>query len=188
MLTKTIDYQGKKIYVYDEVFNRRENLGIYNLIVNAPFTRTNIDLYLLNNLDRDAKWWSVIAPDSQISSLINPKYVESLDVLDWKRVAIKGQYINYSTSNSVDFLHSDVDENDNNVYTVLHYVNHTWNVNWHGETIFYNDNCSEAIHAQVIKPGTVLVFDSRLQHSAVPCSIAAEHPRFTIATKLFLRP
>ena len=33
-----------------------------------------------------------------------------------------------------------------------------------------------------------LLFDSRIQHSAVPCTISAEHPRFTIATKLFLRP
>lgn len=186
--TKVIDYEGKKIYVYENAFNRRENLGIYDLIVNANFTRTNIDIYLLNNLDRDAKWWSTISPDSKLSSLINPTYMETISDLDWNKVAIKGQYINYSTSNTVDFLHADVSENDNNAYTILHYCNHTWNVNWHGETMFYSDDCQEVIYSQIIKPGTVLLFDSRIQHSAVACTVTAEHPRFTIATKLFLRP
>ena len=184
---KIIKYQDKKIKSYEGVFNRRENLGIYNLLVNAPFTRTNIDLYLLNNLDRDAKWWSTVPPDGKISSIINPKYISNIDELDWNRVAVTGQYINYNTSNSVDQIHSDVDGDSTNAYTILHYANHTWDINWHGETLFYNDDCSEVIYSQIIKPGTVIVFDSRIQHSAIPCSIAAEHPRFTIATKLFLK-
>jgi hypothetical protein len=71
---KTVEYQDKKIYIYDTVFNRRENLGLYNLIVNSQFTRTNIDVYLLNNLDRDAKWWSTVNPKGEISAIINPKY------------------------------------------------------------------------------------------------------------------
>ncbi len=183
---KTVDYNGKKIFVYENVFDRRENLGLYNLIVNAPFTRTNIDVYLLNNKDFDSKWWSVISPDSKISSTINPKYMETLDALDWNKVAVTGQYINYSSSNSVDNIHADVFDEQNS-YTILHYANHTWDVNWHGETIFYSDNCDEVIYTQIIKPGAVVVFDSRIQHSAVPCSSASASPRFTIATKLFLR-
>jgi Rps23 Pro-64 3,4-dihydroxylase Tpa1-like proline 4-hydroxylase len=188
MIKKIIDYQGKKIISYEGVFNRRENLGIYDLIVNASFSRTNIDVYLLNNLDRDAKWWSTIDPNSQLSSLINPTYMSTIDELDWSRVAVTGQYINYSTASTVDFLHADISENKDNCYTIIHYANHTWNANWHGETIFYSDDCQQVVHTQMIKPGTVLLFDSRIQHSAVPCTISAEHPRFTIATKLFLRP
>lgn len=184
---KLVDYQDKKIYIYENVFNRRENIGIYDLIVNAQFTRTNIDLYLLNNLDRDAKWWSTIDPKSKISSLINPKYIAGVDQLDWNRVAVTGQYINYSTSNTVDFIHADVSDDQNNAYTLLHYANHTWNTNWHGETLFYSDNCEEVIYSQQVKPGTLVLFDSRIQHCAVPCTITAEHPRFTIATKLFLK-
>ena len=184
---KTINYQDKKIYVYENVFNRRENLGLYNLIVNSQFTRTNIDVYLLNNLDRDAKWWSTVDPKGEISATINPKYIESVNVLDWNKVAITGQYINYSTSNTVDSIHADISEDHSNHYTLLHYANHTWDVNWHGETLFYSDNCQDVIYSQIIKPGTIVLFDSRIQHCAVPCTIAAEHPRFTIATKLFLR-
>lgn len=184
--TKIIDYNGKKIFVYEGVFDRRENLGIYNLIVNAPFTRTNIDIYLLNNKDIDTKWWSVISPDSKISSIINPRYIETIDIFDWNKVAITGQYINYSSFNSVDNLHADAFD-EKNAYTILHYTNHTWNVNWHGETMFYGDNCDEVIYSQIIKPGTVVIFDSKIQHSAVPCSSASDTPRFTIATKLFLK-
>jgi SM-20-related protein len=183
---KIVDYNDKKIFVYENVFNRRENLGIYDLIVNAPFTRTNIDVYLLNNRDIDAKWWSLINPDSKISSIINPKYIEEIDAFDWSKVAITGQYINYSSISSVDNLHADVFD-EKNAYTMLHYANHTWNVNWHGETMFYADDCNEVIYSQIIKPGTVIVFDSRIQHSATSCSGVADTPRYTIATKLFLK-
>ena len=184
---KTVEYQDKKIYIYDTVFNRRENLGLYNLIVNSQFTRTNIDVYLLNNLDRDAKWWSTVDPKGEISATINPKYIDLVNVIDWNKVAVTGQYINYSTSNTVDSIHADISEDRSNHYTLLHYANHTWNANWHGETLFYNDNCQDVIHSQMIKPGSLILFDSRIQHCAVPCTIAAEYPRFTIATKLFLR-
>lgn len=184
---KIVEYKNKKIYVYENVFNQRENINIYSKIVNLSFTRTNIDVYLLNNLDRDAKWWSVIDPKSEVSSLINPRYMESISDLDWNRVAIKEQYINYGASNSVDIIHTDVTDDEVDTFTMLHYANHSWNSNWHGETLFYSDNCDEVIYTQMIKPGTVIVFDSRIQHSAAPCTIAAEHPRFTIATKFFLR-
>lgn len=184
---KILNYQNKKIAVYNNVFYQRENYAIYDLIVNANFTRTNIDVYLLNNIDRDAKWWGIIEPTSKLSSMINPRYMSSIDLFDWNNVAIKDQYINYSTSNTVDNIHSDVTEDDGNFYTILHYANHFWDVNWHGETLFYSDDCKEVVHTQIIEPGTVIVFDSRIQHCAIPCTIAAQHPRFTIATKLFLK-
>jgi hypothetical protein len=87
-----------------------------------------------------------------------------VNVLDWNKVAVTGQYINYSTSNTVDFVHSDISENHPNHYTLLHYANHTWDVNWHGETLFYSDNCQDVIYSQIIKPGTLVLFDSRIQH------------------------
>lgn len=184
---KEIDHNGKKIFVYDNIFVRRENFGIYNLIVNASFTRTNIDLYLLNNLDRDAKWWSIVDPKGELSSVINPKYMSEIDAIEWNKAAITNQYINHSTSNTVDQIHSDVSDDANNAFTILHYANHTWDPNWHGETVFYSDDCQETVYTQIVKPGTVIIFDSRIQHSAVPCTITAEYPRYTIATKLFLK-
>jgi hypothetical protein len=186
--TNIIDYEDKKIFVYENVFNQRENFKIYDLIVNCQFTRTNIDVYFVNNLDRDAKWWHVIDPKSELSGIINSRYMNAARELDWNNVAITSQYVNYGTSNTVDVLHSDdVSNSGKTSYTILHYANHNWNVNWHGETLFYSDNCQEVIYTQLIKPGTCIVFDSRIQHSASPCTIAAEHPRFTIATKLFLK-
>jgi hypothetical protein len=187
-MKKEINYNDKKIFVYDTVFSRRENFKIYDIIVNSQFTRTNIDVYFYNNLDRDAKWWHLIDPKSELSSTINPKYINYIDDLVWDNVAITSQYVNYGTSNTVDVLHADdVTNSDKKSYTLLHYANYDWNINWHGETVFYDDRCQEVIYTQIIKPGSVLLFDSRIQHSAVPCTITAEHPRFTIATKLFLK-
>ena len=187
MIKKEFTYDDRKIFTYKDAFCRRETLAIYDEIVNAPFTRTNIDTYLVNNLDRDAKWWSTIDPKSELSSLINPKYMKVIDELDWSRVAVTGQYINYGTSNTVDFIHSDVTLNQKNAFTILHYVNHKWDINWHGYTLWYDDLCEDVIHGEAPEPGKIVVFDSSIQHSSLAPSTVAEHPRFTIATKLFLR-
>jgi hypothetical protein len=187
MLKKTIEYQDKKIVIYEQAFDHRENLTIYNQIVNLSFVRTNIDCYLLNNLDRDVKWQSMIDMDGPLSEIINKKYSRVISELDWSKVALKEQYVNYATSNTVDFLHTDVPDNNPGSYTLLHYANHTWNVNWHGETMFYSDNQDEVIYSVTIKPGSIVLFDSRLQHSAIAPSIVAEHPRYTIASKLVLK-
>lgn len=183
---KIKNYEQRKIVTYNKAFNRRENLAIYNEIVNCSFTRTNIDIYLVNNLDRDAKWWSVINPQSELSKLINSKYMEVIDELDWNRIRITEQYINYGTSNTVDFIHSDVTTDEKNAYTILHYANHTWDINWHGYTMFYDDHCQEIVHGEAPDPGKIVVFDSSIPHSSLAPSTIAEYPRFTIASKIFL--
>ena len=181
---KVIEHDDKKIIVYENVFNRRECLDIYNQIVNANFVRTNIDCFLLNNVDRDVKWMSPVEPNTYIHRTINEKYFNTIKEIDWNKVKYDGQYINYNTYNSVDMLHTDRSSNDEGYFTILHYANHTWDVNWHGLTTWYTDDCSEIIYAAVPKPGNIIVFDSRIQHSSTAPSPLAEHPRYTIATKL----
>lgn len=187
MNKKVFTHNNKKIVSYKNAFNYRENLALYDQIVNTPFTRTNIDIYLLNNKDSDSKWWSVVEPTSELSRLINPKYMNIIDELDWDRVKITGQYINFGTSNTVDLIHADVQEEGKNAYTILHYATHTWDPNWHGNTLFYCDDRESIIHGETFEPGKIVVFDSSITHSATPPSIKAEYARYTIATKLFLQ-
>ena len=95
--------------------------------------------------------------------------------------------MNYNTSNSVDMIHTDRSSNEEGYFTILHYANHTWDVNWHGLTTWYSDDLKEIVYAFVPDPGSVVVFDSRLQHSSTAPSTIAGHPRFTIATKVHHR-
>lgn len=183
---KFFSYNHKKIVVYPQIFTPGENLMLYDLIVNCNFQRTNIDISLHNNIDRDVKWWSVIDPRSEISQIINPKYISSINDFLWKEVSIASQYINYANNSTVDLIHADEYSNaDRNTYTILHFANHIWNSDWHGHLLFFDDTNTSIIYGIIPSPGTIVVFDSRINHSATPCNIKAEFPRYTIATKIF---
>lgn len=185
---KIFTYNHKKIVVYTQIFTPGENLLLYDLIVNSNFQRTNIDVSLYNNIDRDVKWWSIINPNSEISKIINSKYIDIIKEFDWQKVSITNQYINYSNNNTVDCIHADLYNNSViNNYTILHFANHTWNQNWHGHLLFFSEDNNDIVFGVIPTPGTVVVFDSRLNHSATPCNVKAEFPRYTIATKLFIQ-
>jgi len=183
---KTISYNNKKIIIYNQLFDTRENLHIYNLIVNSNFQRTNVDVPFYSNTDRDVKWISYINPTSEISEIINSKYTKCINDFLWSEISIIDQYINYGNNSTVDFIHCDNYNllSKNNNYTILHFANHTWNPNWHGNLLFFNDECTEIIQGIVPTPGKVVIFDANLNHSATPCNIKAEYPRYTIATKI----
>tara|TARA_B110000503_G_C7167937_1_gene422798 strand:- start:3091 stop:3660 length:570 start_codon:yes stop_codon:yes gene_type:complete len=186
-LKKTIEYEGKKIVVYEEAFNRRQNIDVYHNVVNSEFVRSNIDLYLMNNKDRDVKWKSVIKPDSELSHSVNPMYSSIINEIDWSKAQCHEQYINYGGPNTADVIHADTSSNETNAWTIIHYANHTWDVNWHGSTQFYTDNCTDIIYSAMIKPGSLVVFDPRIQHSSTAPSILAEYARYTIVTKIILK-
>ena len=50
---------------------------------------------------------------------------------------------------------------------VILYLNHEWNPNWGGETIFYDHNL-DAQRIVTPKPGRVVMFDGRIPHTGRP--------------------
>jgi len=90
--------------------------------------------------------------------------------------------LNKSSFGTSDLVH--VDSNDNNNYTILAYVNSEWNIDWGGETLFYDSNLQEIVKATIPKPGRVVIFDSTLPHSARPPQIHCQYSRCVLAIKL----
>jgi hypothetical protein len=186
VLKQVFEYSGKRIIVYDNVFTARENLDIYEQVLNISFTRSNVDIVFLNNRDVDAKWRGDIHPNHPLHKITSERYIQVIDELNWQGAVINHQYVNYSNPCTVDVVHTDCHTSQQNIYTIIHYANYAWDVNWHGETLFYNDECSEVIYSSLIKPGRVILFDSLIPHSATPPSSLAGNARYTIASKLFL--
>lgn len=181
---KDIEVEGKKIFVYDNMFSSQENIDIDYLINMSSFTRTNVDESAYNIKKTELKWLSELDQKSLLSHKVFSKYTKAIDVLQWDKTKIARQYINHASSESVDLIHTDCSSDQTDYYTILHYANFKWDNNWHGETLFYNDSSSEVLFASTIKPGRVIVFNSSIQHSATAPSIIAEYPRYTIVTKI----
>jgi hypothetical protein len=185
ILKNTFDVSGKSVAVYDNVFTYQENLEIYQYICQQPFIRSNIDNTFDNNKDTNIKWSCLLRESNQISDLLNFKYSD-LDQLKNKRIEIFRQYINFSTTDTVDMIHVDAPISTPNAYTLLHYGNFIWNKNWHGETVFYNLNADEILFSVMPKPGRIVIFDSNIPHCARPPSKLADYSRYTIATKFLI--
>jgi hypothetical protein len=71
--------------------------------------------------------------------------------------------------------------------TALYYVNHRWQTQWLGETIFYDDN-REPMYAVYPKPGRLAVFNGDILHRGGVPSRECYEPRLTVAFKFFRRP
>jgi hypothetical protein len=184
-LTKLFQIEDKKITVYDNVFDYQENLEIYQFICQQPFIRSNLDNTFDNNKDTNIKWSSLLKESNSITNLLTQKYFE-LPEFKNKRTEVIRQYINFSTSETVDMVHVDSSTSILGAYTILHYGNFVWNTNWHGETVFYDPLATEIIFSTTAKPGRVVIFDSNIPHSARPPSRLAEYGRYTIATKILV--
>jgi hypothetical protein len=91
-------------------------------------------------------------------------------------------YVNNAVYGDSYFAHRDSPEDSKDV-TVLYYANLIWQLDWGGETIFYNDD-NDAVLAVSPRPGRLVVSRAAILHRAtVPTRVCYEE-RLTIAYKL----
>lgn len=67
--------------------------------------------------------------------------------------------------------------------TALWYIAPEWNVEWGGETLFY-DSGLDAVAVVTPRPGRLVVFDGSITHVGRPPNRICYVPRYTLAFKL----
>lgn len=75
------------------------------------------------------------------------------------------------------WLHTD--NEDNNCWTVLLFLNEYWDLNWGGDFALVKDN--EIYKAFAPTPGKFILFKGNILHGARPVSREAEFPRMALA-------
>lgn len=91
-------------------------------------------------------------------------------------------YCNYAAYGDMLFTHTDCRPEEKDL-TALWYIAPEWNVEWGGETLFYNSQ----MDAEVVvspKPGRLVVFDGTIIHVGRPPNRICYVPRYTLALKL----
>jgi hypothetical protein len=68
-----------------------------------------------------------------------------------------------------------------NKKVLLYYINLEWKDSWHGETIFYSENCEEIQYASPYTPGRLILFDADIPHTIRPQSVVGTKYRFTLS-------
>lgn len=90
-------------------------------------------------------------------------------------------YINVYNMSTYLSCHTDDQEEDS--ITFLYYANPTWEVDWGGETVFYDSHKQEIVKSVLPKPGRIVFFNSTIPHASRPSTINALQQKFTIAIK-----
>lgn len=90
-------------------------------------------------------------------------------------------YTNVATYGDMLFTHTDClpDQHD---LTALWYLCERWDIEWGGETMFY-DAQDEVACAVTPKPGRLVVFDGAIKHVGRPPNRICYAPRYTFAIK-----
>lgn len=180
--SKKFEVEGKEVIVYDGIFTAQETFEVYLFVENREYRHHNLDNLLHHNKQVDVKWSSEIHNTDRLFDVLLKKYSQ-IPELQNQRCNLIRTYVNFAIPDTVDLIHDDAPHHRKNHYTLLHYANWKWDVDWHGETVFYDSNCSEILLTTTLKPGRVVMFDSSILHCARPPSKIAEYPRYTIAYK-----
>ena len=184
MITTKYDVDGKDIYVYDDVFSYSEIKNHYNYTTQLSFYKNNRDDTHINIPQSDLKWNCDFTKEHVQKYGLFTVYKKRLEFLKNNDVSIVRQYVNCSTFETVDNVHVD----GSNIYTLIHFINFEWNINWFGETIFLNNDFTEIMKSIMLKPGRIILFDGSIPHSARTTSKICPYPRYNIVTKLIIQP
>lgn len=89
------------------------------------------------------------------------KYLNLFDLLKFSRA-----YASANTYGTVHESHRDYNIDSNGGITVMYYLNHNWNIDYSGETVFYSNDDQEIKYSVIPKPGRIIVFDGTIKHCA----------------------
>lgn len=169
---------GRLIRVYD---GHLGNVGAYVAgLSRAAFTRTEV----ARPETAGYKHW---ATEIKIDALLQQP------IFDITRRAVLGfatagqgyrpyrAYTNVASFGDMLFTHTDcLPEQDD--LTALWYLCEQWDIEWGGETVFYDEH-GEVACAVMPRPGRLVVFDGRIRHAGRPPNRICYAPRYTMAVK-----
>jgi hypothetical protein len=175
------------IAVYDNVMDVNLYIQNYESLQHAFYTYDNLDRSffkpgqspkLFNYFFDNGKYQDESFRD------IFPSILSSLNLITQTNLnpnTLSAQ-VNVSDFSVPDMMHVDFGEK-NKAGTVLHYANVEWDLDFGGETLFYDHKNLEIIAAIKPSPGRFVIFDGSIPHSARPPQVHCPYKRYTIAVK-----
>ena len=176
--SRTTEIDGRPLRVFDDLL---PNVADYvRGLSNAAFTRTEI-------ARPDTAEYMHWATEVKLENLVRQP------IFELTRRAVLGfetsefayrpyrAYTNVASYGDMLFTHTDCLPERHDL-TALWYLCDRWNLEWGGETVFY-DSLDEVAYAVIPKPGRLVVFDGAIKHVGRPPNRICYVPRYTFAIK-----
>ena len=175
---KVIDIFGKKIHIFDDVFEFAERTRFYQFITNSRFSIGEYDGVLLENHKTSTLTSKYSEGDVGAMGFYLPKRVTDIvDLSDWKPVTA---YTNLCRPDDSFHIHTD---HHGPMWTVLYYVNTNWHIEWGGDTYFLREDDLTIEYVSQFRPGRVVIFDGSIPHLMRPSTRLAPENRFSFVMK-----
>lgn len=176
--THTGSVDGREVIVYDSLIDAPTLAAHYAMLQGGQFRRTEF----ARQETFDTKHWVMNLELSE---------VESWPLLHWSSEAANQHfgpghrahraYCNVALYGDQLMTHTDCNST-NRIITALWYICPEWNIEWGGETLFFN-SAADAVVAVTPKPGRLVVFDGTILHVGRPPNRICSRSRYTLAFK-----
>jgi len=178
--TRQASVGGRDVFVFDGLVDSAEISRYFAGMSQASFARTEtarpdsqefrhwVCETPLTNLPRIAMW---PATEAAVARLRPREQYQPYRA-----------YTNYSSCGDTLLTHVDAVPQAREL-TALWFICESWDTDWGGETLFYDD-AGDAEIAVSPKPGRLLLFDGAIRHAGKPPNRNCNVARFTFAIKL----
>ncbi len=175
----TVD--GKSIRVYDDLVAPQVLQQFSAALDQSPFTRNEVARPDTADYRHWAKNFEV--PATERTPLFKPTVEASKAFGSADRAyRLYRSYVNHAGYGDMLFPHTDCMPGAGEL-TALWFICTEWNVDWGGETLFFNEN-EDAEFVVSPKPGRMVMFDGEISHCGRPPTRICYRPRYTFAMKL----
>jgi SM-20-related protein len=178
--TRQHSIEGREVRVYDGLLQPNDIHGLTAGLQNGAFTRTESA-----RPDTAAfRHWVLNIPMQTATALpvYQPTLTAAAEFAAETAYRIYRCYCNYAAYGDMLFTHTDCAPGGGEL-TALWFIAPEWNVEWGGETLFFDSS----MDAQVVvspRPGRLVLFDGTLPHVGRPPNRICFASRFTLAYKL----
>lgn len=171
---------GRPVKVFDGLVSVRDVQSFFEQLLSSPFTRSEVA-----RPDTQAfRHWAInfSLPAFQKMPLYQPTLLAVSQYFgDYGRLVPYRVYCNMSSYGDMLFTHTDALPGDKEL-TALWFITPRWDIEWGGETLFFNTR-TDAEFVVSPSPGRLVLFDGAIRHAGRPPSRICTQPRFTFAVK-----
>lgn len=171
---------GRDVGVFDGYVAQADVALYYDALRRAPFTRTET----AREDTQDYRHWASEMPVANLKQLaLWPATERALaELRPSEKYRPYRAYTNHAAYGDMLFTHTDCLPTAREL-TALWFLMEEWDVEWGGETLFFNE-AGDAEFVASPKPGRLVLFDGAIRHVGRPPNRVCYAPRYTFAIKL----
>jgi hypothetical protein len=177
--SRTYRLEGREIRVYDDLLSHGATVQLARALEASGFTKSEI----ARPETGAYKHWAadVSLEQARRLPLWAPTMAATVDCGGGRQFKCYRTYCNFAAYGDMLFTHTDCHPGTNHL-TALWFIAREWDMEWGGETLFFNSK-QDAEFVVSPRPGRLVIFDGSITHVGRPPNRICFAPRYTFAFK-----